>query len=135
MTYCVLQDLIDQFGTDTLVQLTDRNNTGQIDQTVIDQNLMEADELINQYVGVQVTLPLTTVPSGFTKMACDITRYFLGTVSDRETALYNQHLTYLRNVGTRKILLAVSKNDTIGIASNKRTFRFNDDFTDSFLLS
>src|SRR6185437_2202042 len=44
VTYCVLQDLIDRFGNELLVQLTDRSNipATTIDETVVDRAIGDA---------------------------------------------------------------------------------------------
>lgn len=64
MTYATQQQLIDRFGQQNLVNLTDRAvvATGSIDGAVIVQALTDADALIDGSLSVRYNLPLVTVP-------------------------------------------------------------------------
>lgn len=77
MTYATQQDMIDRFAQVELVQLTDRNNTGSIDTTVLGQALADTDAAVDGYLASRYTLPLATVPKSLTRIACDIARYYL----------------------------------------------------------
>lgn len=78
MTYCTQQDLVERFGNEELLQLTDRNNTHAIDATVVARALADADSEINGYVlAAGYTLPLVNVPEIIRAYACDIARYRL----------------------------------------------------------
>lgn len=77
MTYATQQNMIDRFGADELIQLTDRANIGVIDVTVLGQALSDADAEIDTYLITRHTLPLLNVPKVLIKFACDITRYQL----------------------------------------------------------
>ena len=79
MTYATQQDLVDRFGAEELVQLTDRTNTPAttIDETVVGKAIGDADALINSYVGKQYGLPLAVTPPILTRYAADIARFYL----------------------------------------------------------
>ncbi|MBI1246158.1 MAG: DUF1320 domain-containing protein [Alphaproteobacteria bacterium] len=79
MTYATQQDLVDRFGSEELVQLTDRTNTPAttIDTDVVADALADADALIDSYVGKSYALPLAIVPPILTRVAADIARFFL----------------------------------------------------------
>lgn len=77
MTYATQQDLVDRFGEDELIQLTDREHTGSIDTEVLDQALADATEEIDTYVGARYRLPLETVPKILVRWCADIARYHL----------------------------------------------------------
>lgn len=64
MTYATQQQLIDRYGEQTLVMLTDRAQiaTGAIEAAVVAKALTGADELIDGYLGARYALPLVTVP-------------------------------------------------------------------------
>lgn len=104
MPYCTKQNLIDRFGEEELIQLTDRENLGAIDDSVLDAALADADEEIDGKLAVRYRLPLATVPPRLVRMACDIARHSLyadnptATVVDR----YNSALDYLRAVAAGK---------------------------------
>jgi len=75
MNYCTKQDLIDRFGENELVQLTDRIGTGLIDDAVINQAIADAAAEIDNYIVKY--LPLSAVPAGLVRIACDIARFYL----------------------------------------------------------
>lgn len=83
MPYASQQDLVDRFGSDEILQLTDRSNLGSIDTTVVARALADADAQINGYLAARYTLPLAETPPMLTRLACDIARY----------QLYDNHLT------------------------------------------
>lgn len=77
MTYATQQNMVDRFGSDELIQLTDRGNLGVIDATVLGQALADANTEIDSYLASVCTLPLVTVPPRLIKIASDIARYEL----------------------------------------------------------
>lgn len=107
MAYCTHQDLIDRFGEEELIQLTDRTNTGAIDAQVLDQVIADADAEIDGYLASRpYVLPLNPVPTALVRIACEITRYHL----------YDDHAP--ENIEKRydnavKFLRAVSKGDVV----------------------
>jgi len=79
MTYAAKQDLIDLFGENELLRLTDRASpqTGVIDDVVVTRALEDADAEVNAYLSRQFTLPLPEVPRLVLNLACDVARYKL----------------------------------------------------------
>lgn len=79
MTYATQQDLIDRFGQEELVELTDRADppAGVIDATVVTRALADADALIDGYVAARYDLPLPSTPALLTNLAADIARHKL----------------------------------------------------------
>lgn len=77
MSYCTQSDLTTRFGAEELIQLTDRAATGVADAAVIAGAIADADAAINGYLAGRYTLPLASVPSNLTRIACDLTRYYL----------------------------------------------------------
>jgi phage gp36-like protein len=112
MTYAVKQDLIDRFGSDELVQLTDRVTVPPttINDTVVGKALTDADELINGYLaGAEIALPLASVPDLVKSLACQIARYFLHAQAPTETVRqnYQDALKSLRDIADGRIALQV----------------------------
>jgi len=60
MIYCTLADI--ETPQQDLIELTDDNDLGIIDQTVIDKAIAAAGELIDGYLRGRYTLPLNPVP-------------------------------------------------------------------------
>ena len=104
MTYVTKQGLIDRFGEQELVQLTDRTNipVSTVDDTVVERAIADASAEIDGYLAKVLQLPLTVVPDVLGKKAADIARYFLyGDRADKEsqvTRSYNEALRWLENV-------------------------------------
>ncbi|MXS82270.1 gp436 family protein [Nitrosomonas oligotropha] len=111
MTYASQQNMIDRFGEDELIQLTDRDSLGAIDATVINRALGDADATINGYLAARYTLPLANpVPEMLERFACDIARYALydDGVKEAIETRYKDAIAYLRDVSTGKADLGVS---------------------------
>jgi len=79
MSYATRQGMIDRFGEEELIQLTDRANPANnvIDNIVLDAALLDADAEINGYLQARYTLPLVAVPLLISRLARDIARYYL----------------------------------------------------------
>ncbi|UOA07623.1 gp436 family protein [Methylobacter sp. S3L5C] len=113
MTYCTQQDLINRYGEREIIHLTDRDNVGTINTTVLDQAIGDATAEINGYLVAY--LPLTNIPANLVRIACDITRYYLYEDQKIEKVefLYSQAIAYLKLVGQGKVAIAP---DIAGIA-------------------
>jgi phage gp36-like protein len=113
MTYAVKQDLVDRFGSEELVQLTDRTNlpASTIDDTVVAKALADADRTIDGYLAAtDIALPLAQVPELVQTWACAIARYFLHANAPTETVRknYEDALRALRDVAAGRIKLQVA---------------------------
>lgn len=113
MTYAVKQDLIDRFGSDELIQLTDRTNLPPttINDTIVGKALSDADQTIDGYLGAtDIALPLSNVPELVRTWACAIARYFLHAQAPTETVRlnYTDALKALRDVADGRIKLQVA---------------------------
>ncbi|PJA76519.1 DUF1320 domain-containing protein, partial [bacterium CG_4_9_14_3_um_filter_65_15] len=109
MAYSSLQDLIDRFGEQELIELTDRDRLGQIDQAVIARAQADADAEIDGYLGGRVPVPLATVPGAVVRIACNLTRYYLWAdrASDEVRRRYEDGVKFLAAVGKGQIDLGL----------------------------
>lgn len=109
MGYCTLQDLRDRYGDDELIQLTDRDNVGTIDVAVIDRAIADAEGEIDSYLGGRFDAPLDPVTKSMTRVACDITRYYLydDNATETVTKRYNDAIKFIRLIGKGEISLGV----------------------------
>lgn len=105
MPYCTKQNMIDRYGQEELIQLTDRANVGAIDDQVLDQAIADASGEIDSYLAGRYSLPLATVPVSLIKIACNMTRYNLYDDAASETVRqrYEDAIKFLRAVGTGQI--------------------------------
>ena len=110
MTYAVQQDMINNFGQQKLIELTDRSNTGAIDANVLGQALAAADAEINSYLVGQYALPLASVPLVMVNFACDVARYRLydQVAPDQVKARYQDAIKFFTLVSAGKISLGLN---------------------------
>lgn len=113
MTYAAKQDLIDRYGSDDLVQLTDREGNGAINDTVVTRALEDADAEINGYLATKYPLPISPVPMVLEKLACDIARYRLydNRATEQLTQRYKDSIRFLQEVSTGKVSLGSDASD------------------------
>lgn len=74
MAYADLAHLIDRFGEDELVQLTDKSGVGMVDMAPIERALTDAAAEIDAAVRGRYVLPMSPVPDLLTRVACDLAR-------------------------------------------------------------
>ncbi|MDH5524446.1 MAG: DUF1320 domain-containing protein [Desulfobulbaceae bacterium] len=77
MGYCTQADIEEQVPAEELVQLTDDNDLGEVDTTVVDRAIADADAEIDGYCGTQYSIPFDTVPAIIRKLSVDIAVYNL----------------------------------------------------------
>lgn len=77
MTYCTKSDMTSRFGEAELVQLTDANGIGVIDDAVLDLAIADATQQINDKLRGRYPLPVTPAPASLILVACDLARYYL----------------------------------------------------------
>lgn len=121
MTYATQQNLIDRFGEQELIQLTDRDHLGEINTTVLDRALADADAQINGYLSVRYTLPLgAPLPTELERVACDLARYALygDRVTDIVAKRYDAAISLLRDVASGKARLGVADTSSAQSSSN-----------------
>lgn len=109
MAYLTHQDMIDRFGEDALIQLTDRADppTDAINPAVLGQALADADELINGYVAGRYAVPLTPVPELVKRIAADLAFYFLHGDAAAELVIqrYDKAVATLKQISAGTITL------------------------------
>lgn len=79
MSYATLDQLTKRFGERMLIQLTDRAEvpTGEIDDTIVDEQLVNTDAVIDGYLAGKYRLPLASVPPLLADLAQVIAIYKL----------------------------------------------------------
>ncbi|PIW30927.1 MAG: DUF1320 domain-containing protein [Rhodospirillales bacterium CG15_BIG_FIL_POST_REV_8_21_14_020_66_15] len=109
MPYATKQDLIDRFGEDELIQLTDRGGAGVIADAVLNMAMADADATIDSYLAKRYDLPLAEVPPALVPKAAALVRYLLHDESPTETVVKNHELAlaWLRDVAAGRVELDV----------------------------
>ncbi len=111
MPYCSKQDLIDRFGEEELISLTDRDGMSMIDDQVLNQAIADADALMDGYLGSRYQLPLANVPQSLKPLACNMTRYQLhdDQSSEQVTERNKAAHAFLKSVSKGEISLGISE--------------------------
>jgi len=107
MTYATASDMLRQFGQDEVLALTDPENTGAIDQGVLEGALIDASAEIDGYLaGRYKSLPLNPVPRNLVRLCCNMARYHLTGTNRLETEKikdrYDAAIRYLEFVAAGK---------------------------------
>lgn len=108
MSYAALQDMIDRFGEQELVQRTDRTDNAAIDTVVLGRALADADAEIDSYLATRYTLPLSSTPTVVNRLACEIARYrlFDDGVPETVRVRYQDAVSLLKRLASGEVLLA-----------------------------
>ena len=93
------QDLIDRFGEDELVLLTDREGRGVINDEVLNRAIEDAEAETAAYIQA-AGLVLPSPPKVLVIKVCDIARYYLHDNGETQVVLdrYKQAIAWLRDV-------------------------------------
>lgn len=71
MAYCTVNDLLKFVDEKTLIELSDLENSGSIDASVVGEAIETADAQIDGYIANRVTaVPLNPVPVLISKISC-----------------------------------------------------------------
>lgn len=110
MPYLTLQGLIDRYGEDELIQLTDRVGDGMVDATVVARAIADAEAEIDAYLASRMSLPLATVPAILERLAAAIVRHSLYKDVAPETVekARDAAITLLRDVSAGRASLGSS---------------------------
>lgn len=129
MSYATLQQLIDRFGEDMLVEVTDRADppANEIDSSVVDRALADADALIDGYLKGRYLLPLASTPPLVCDLALAIAIYKMhrNVVSEKISDDYNAALKTLAQIAAGVVRLDVAgveptASGTTGVRTNDR---------------
>jgi len=74
MSYCTEQQLIDRFGEQELIQLTDYDNVDAINNDTLSRAIADAAAEIDGYLAERYTTPLASVPARIADIAASLVR-------------------------------------------------------------
>lgn len=77
MAYATLDEMVQRFGHEELIQLTDRALVGQIDRAALVAAVADADGAIDGYLAARYAVPVNPVPPLVRRLSCDMARFFL----------------------------------------------------------
>ncbi|CAN5754462.1 hypothetical protein BH11PSE12_BH11PSE12_08330 [soil metagenome] len=132
MPYCTKADLINAYGEQELIQLTDRENALVIDDAVLNTAIATAEAEINVWLEGRYPLPLASVPLVLKRIACDVTRFGLcGDIADDHPAArrHSAQLKVLRAIADGKASLGLDLTgavalpaDTVQVSAGRNDF-------------
>jgi phage gp36-like protein len=133
MTYATQADMVKRFGDREMISLTDRDNEGFINTSVLNDALESADSEINTYLHGHYPLPLTPLPTIVRDYACDIARFRLcgGEVIETQEVRnrYEDARSFFSKVADGKVSLGVNAQNqsapalaTVKATQSDRTF-------------
>ena len=128
MAYCTLSDIKEQIPEDELLQLTDDDALDEIDTSVMDRAIADADAEIDSYCAERHAVPFDPVPLLVRKYSVIIAIYNLfmrrGDIPDDRETNYNNAVKFLQNVAKGIVSLgadapAETSQDTVGVTTSK----------------
>lgn len=115
MSYCTYEDIETRLGAEDLAALADYDGDGDADQTVVEQAIHSAQALIDSYLGVRFSVPVTTpggdCPDMLRTRAVNLSVYFLrlgrDSVTEDVRAQYEDDIAWLQEVVAGSVSLGV----------------------------
>ena len=111
--YSTLDDLLKIVSEQTLIELTDERLSEEIDDSIVQSAIEDADTIIDGYLGGRYTLPLGSVPKLIKKISVDIVIYTLYSrrlitdMPESITIRYKNATKLLEKIQTGKIMLGI----------------------------
>lgn len=110
MAYCTLDDIKKMIPVESLLQLTDDEQTGAIIESRVDEAIAQADSEINGYIANRYTVPFVVVPDILRKFSVDISIYNLYArkveqIPEARQTRYDNAIRMLRDVAAGKAAL------------------------------
>jgi len=144
MAYSTIEDLKTRVGVETLAELTDRDGLGEINETVAESAIADADGIIDAYCAqAGKVVPLTPVPALVTGFSADMATHLLysrkGLKVESRASAYNDAIKFLRDVASGKATLGtVAESAAAGDGGIKATksasdAAFRDEVMDAFM--
>jgi phage gp36-like protein len=131
MAYIIAQDMIDAFGEEEVVALTNLDNPSAttINNVVLQQAIDDACATIDAYLQSRYTTPIVPTPAALVRIACDITRGELDQNNPRDEVIrrWEMAIAFLKDIakGVASIPLpepAATSDGLPGYVSNPPVF-------------
>lgn len=133
MAYSTKEDLLKQISKERLVELTDDEATGEIQEAPITKAIQDSDGEIDSYCSKKYAVPFDPVPDVINKLSIDISLYNL--YSRRQnlsneviTKRYDDAIKFLKDVAKGQAEITDSPSPTVDsgqagqFSANERIF-------------
>lgn len=81
MAYATVEDFVLRVGELQTIQLTDREQLGEINHDLLNLALEDSSSQMDGYLSARYALPLPQVPQNLVRLCCDLARYRLASMS------------------------------------------------------
>lgn len=110
MAYSTLTDMKKLIPETAIIQLTDDENAGSVNQSRVDEAIAQADAEIDSYCGGRYTVPFATVPDIAKKVSVDIAIYNLYSrkvemIPETRAERYKNAIRQLGDIASGKITI------------------------------
>lgn len=124
MAYATVEDMVARFSELEVIQLTDRNQDGLIDEDVAAVALADATAEIDAYLG-RFKRPFTDVPPILKRLCCDIARYRLTAANG---VLITDEIRNRYKIDVLDLLRAMAKGEVqLGVDDNGKEVAAGED--------
>lgn len=143
--YCQIEDIRKQISLDTLIQLTDDNQTGEIDIEIAEEAINYSGTLINGYLIGRYNIPINNeIPDIVKIVAIDLSIYrlysrrFQTDMPDSVSEKYKNSMKILEQIQKGIISLSIDATDSvikIAIYKTNKTYQdriFSDEVLDGY---
>jgi phage gp36-like protein len=124
--YSSIDKMIAQFGSDALLDLTERSgtNSGMIDPNVVESALSDASSLVDGYLSARYSLPLSHVPELVATLTQNIAFYRLhiGDASEKAERDHKEAMAVLRDISKGVVKLPAELNAPAPVSQSNAEF-------------
>lgn len=108
MAYCTTNDLINRYGEDEMIRISDHTMTGVVDEAVVQTAIDDASVLMDSYLPGNVDVGLNA--QNLNRVCADIARYYLydDTTTTTVEQRYKDAVKWLEQVAKGMVKLAVA---------------------------
>ena len=114
----MLADILDRLDEEILIQLTDDEGTGTVNEARVNKAITQADGEIDSYLSGRYTVPLATPPAIVNKLSVDIAIWNLYTrrdkVDEARQKTYDAAVKLLTAISAGKATLGVDPEPSGG---------------------
>ena len=141
MAYSTITDIKKLLPEEALIELTDDENTGAVNDARVTEAIAAADAEIDGYVGGRYGVPLSPVPTAIKRLSVDMAVYHLYSrrqeiMPETRQVRYDNCVRFLRDVAAGRVSLGIepepdsATDSTIKVSAPDRDF--GDDFKEQW---
>jgi len=132
MAYSQLADIQERIPEDILLQLTDDDDTGNVDEAKVNASITRADSEIDAWCSGRYAVPFATVPPIIAELSADLATYYLYSrrqeiIPEARSERYRANQALLKAISSGQVQLpgaasAKTGSTRIEVTGNDRLF-------------